>query len=92
MPKRIAVTREALTKAIFVWLRIMPKRIWRELEKYELAAKDKRQDPNRKPDVHGALAEHIADQFERANWEITYPEPPHPGSPPAWRGAADAPD
>ena len=89
MRKRITVTRETLVTALVIWLRTMPKRIWHELEKYELAAKDKRQNPDEKPDVHGAVSEHIADHFERGNWEISYPEPAPPESPPAWRGHQD---
>jgi hypothetical protein len=88
MSKRIAVTSAELARAIRVWLRVMPKPIWHALEKYQIAALEKRQDPDGEPQVHGAVAEHIADHFERANWEITRPEPKDLGSPPAWRGGA----
>lgn len=89
MDKRIAVTPAEVAQAIRVWLRVMPRPIWRALEKYELAALEKRQDPDEAPQVHGAVAEHIADHFRRANWEITRPEPKDLGSPPPWRGGAD---
>ena len=41
MDRRIIVTAAELTAAMTVWLRVMPKRIWRELEQYHLAAKEK---------------------------------------------------
>jgi hypothetical protein len=89
MDKRIPVTPAELARAIRVWLRIMPKPIWRALEKYQLAALDKRQDPDEAPQVHGAVANHIVDQFERARWDVTRPEPPPGlGSPPPWKGDA----
>lgn len=89
MDKRIAVTSAELARAIRVWLRVMPKHIWRALEKYQLAALEKRQDHDEEPQVHGAVADHIADHFRKANWEITRPEPKDLGSPPPWRGMTD---
>ena len=86
MEKRIAVTPAELGRAIRVWLRIMPKPIWRALEKYHLAALEKRQDPDGEPQVHAAVADHIVGQFERARWDVVRPEPPTDlGSPPPWR-------
>ena len=86
MEPRIAVTPSELARAIRVWLRVMPKHVWRALEKYQLAALEKRHHPDEEPQVHGALADHIADHFRKANWEITRPEPKDLGSPPPWRG------
>lgn len=88
MDTRIAVTSAELSRAIRVWLRVMPKPVWRSFEKYQLAALDKRQDPDSEPQVHSAVAEHIAEHLRRANWEITRPEPKDLGSPPAWSGAS----
>lgn len=87
MEPRIAVTPAELARAIRVWLRVMPRTVWRALEKYQLEALEKRHDPDQAPQVHGAVADHIADHFRRANWEITRPEPKDLGSPPPWRGA-----
>lgn len=87
MEPRITVTPAELSRAIRVWLRVMPKHVWRALEKYQLAALDKRQEPDGEPQVHGAVADHIAGHFERANWEISRPEPKDLGSPPPWSGA-----
>jgi hypothetical protein len=87
MGKRIAVTSAELGRAIRVWLRVMPKPVWRALEAYQLAALDKRHDPDEAPPVHGAVADHIVGQMERAEWAVTRPEPPPGlGSPPPWRG------
>ncbi len=72
MRRRITVSREELAKAITVWLRVMPRRLRADLESYYLAAQQKRQGP--KPDVEADVAAQIADHFERAEWEITYPE------------------
>lgn len=85
MDKRIAVTPAELGRAIRVWLRIMPKHIWRALEKYHLAALEKRQNHDEEPPVHAAVADHIVDQLQRARWGVTRPEPPTDlGSPPPW--------
>jgi hypothetical protein len=86
MENRITVTPAEAARAIRVWLRVMPKHIWRALEKYQLAALEKRQDPDGEPQVHGAVADHIAGHLQRANWEITRPEPKDLGSPPPWSG------
>ena len=76
MDKRIAVSPAELARAMKVWLRIMPKAVWRALEKHQIAALEKRQDPDEEPRVHAALADHIVGQFERARWEVSRPEPP----------------
>jgi hypothetical protein len=91
MDTRITVTPAELARAIRVWLRVMPKPVWRALERYQVAALDKRTDPEGEPQVHAAVAEHIAGHFERAHWEITRPEPKDLGSPPPWTGAVRTP-
>ena len=86
MDKRIAVTPAELGRAIRVWLRVMPKHIWRALEKHQVAALEKRHNPDEAPSVHAAVADHIVAQFERARWDVSRPEPPADlGSPPPWR-------
>lgn len=86
MDKRIAVSPAELGRAIRVWLRVMPRHIWQALQKYELAALEKRQNHDQAPQVHAVVAEHIVGQLERARWEVTRPEPPSGlGSPPPWR-------
>ncbi|HEU0135631.1 MAG TPA: hypothetical protein VFR28_12485 [Allosphingosinicella sp.] len=64
----------------------MPKHVWRALEKYQVAALQKRQNHDEEPQVHAAVAEHIATHFERANWEVSRPKPKDLGSPPPWSG------
>ncbi len=89
MDKRIAVTPAELGRAIRVWLRVMPKPVWRALQQYELAALDKRHNPDEAPKVHAAVADHIVGQLERARWHVTRPEPPTDlGSPPPWKGSS----
>lgn len=86
MDKRIAVTPAELGRAIRVWLRVMPKHVWRALEKYQVAALEKRHDPDEAPQVHAAVADHIVDQLVRARWDVSRPEPTNDlGSPPPWR-------
>jgi hypothetical protein len=82
MSEPIVVTREKLATAMTVWLRVMPKRIWRELEKHNLLALQKRQ--GNRPDVERAVAEHLAEQFSVAKWEVNHAEPGGLGSPPSW--------
>ena len=86
MPERIVVTPAELGRAVRVWLKVMPKHVWRALQKYELAALEKRQDPDEEPQVHAAVADHVVDQLERARWEVTKPEPTAVRSPPPWKG------
>lgn len=85
MDKRIAVTPAELARAVAVWLRVMPKHIWRAFERHQLDSLEKRHDCDRAPNVHATVAEHIAGHFERAEWEITRPEPKPLGSPPPWQ-------
>ncbi|HYE28121.1 MAG TPA: hypothetical protein VEA61_07795 [Allosphingosinicella sp.] len=85
MDKRIAVTSAELARAIRVWLRVMPKPVWRALERYQIAALDKRQKQDEEPPVHAAVADHIVGHFEQADWEVTRPEPKPLGSPPPWQ-------
>lgn len=73
MEKRIKVRSDELALALTVWLRRMPRALRADLERYYLDAQHKRQGP--KPDIEADVAAHIAAHFERANWEITYPEP-----------------
>jgi hypothetical protein len=87
MDKRIAVSPAELARAIRVWLKVMPRHVWRALERYQIAALDKRHDPEEEPAVHAAVADHIVGQLERARWAVSRPEPPTDlGSPPPWSG------
>jgi len=69
---RVTVTPEALADALTVWLRIMPKSLWSDLEAYHIAAQQKRQ--GERPMIERAVAEYLTDQFHRAKWEATHPE------------------
>lgn len=63
------MTRGELATAIGIWLKVMPKRIWRELEKHNLLALEKRQGP--RPEVEKAVAERLAGEFERRGWDVS---------------------
>lgn len=69
MDKRIAISFEELATAMTIWLRVMPKRIWQELETHHLLANQKRQGP--KPDPRRDVAEYLAGQFARMRWHVS---------------------
>lgn len=85
----LSVTEGELRSALRVWIRTMPKRFLRELERQRAIDASKRGDPDKRFDFEAAIAEHIADHFARARWSITKPEPQELGSPPAWSGHRD---
>lgn len=77
---RITVTQAELQRAIAIWITTAPKRIWRDywahsetIGKWSAGA-----DPSHRFDPRQAMAEFLAQQFERAKWEITYNKPVHP--------------
>jgi hypothetical protein len=73
MPGRITVARDKLAAALTVWLKTMPKHVWRELEKHNLLALEKRQ--GARPEIERQVAEHIAAKFEQVSWEVSHEEP-----------------
>ena len=83
MPDRINVSPRELAAAMKVWLRVMPTRIWRQLEAFHLAAEKKRQ--GERPDVEGAVAEYLAGKFDQAGWDVSHDERGIPFSNPARR-------
>jgi hypothetical protein len=77
--KRITVTPEKLRQAILIWLRVMPKHVWRRYEAYERLAAAKRHSEADEPKAREEIAEYLAGRFGQANWEITHPEPRNHG-------------
>jgi hypothetical protein len=75
--KRITVSQEELARAILVWLRVMPKRVWRKYEAYERLAAAKRHRIEDEPQAREEIAAYVAEKFRQAGWEITYAEPEH---------------
>jgi hypothetical protein len=76
---RIRVTPEELTTAAEVWLTVMPRFVWKELEAFYLT-----DDPRKrgsKPDARIAVAAHIVEHFKMAKWEVTRPDVNTAGSP-----------
>lgn len=68
--EHIIVSTADLEKAMSVWLVRMPKAIWRELEKHELLALQKRQGP--RPDVHRSVAAYIAGRMAELGWTVSH--------------------
>ena len=73
--KRIIVTQEELARAVLVWLRVMPKRVWRRYEAYERLVAAKRHTIEDEPRAREEVADFVAEKVRQAGWEITYPEP-----------------
>ena len=72
MDGRINVSPRELATAMTVWLRVMPTRIWRAYENYQLARQQKRHVED--PEVERAVAEYLAGKFDQAGWEVSYSE------------------
>lgn len=66
---RTIVTKAQLASAIAVYLTVMPKRIWREFEKFKLAELERRQ--GERPKVEREVAEHIAQKLAEADWQVS---------------------
>ena len=79
--RRVVATREQLKMALLIWLRRMPKHVWRRFEAYERKAAEKRHMPEDEPKPREEIADYIADQFVRRNWEVSHPEPVGHGEP-----------
>ena len=88
---QITVCLEELVTSIRLWIRASPRHIWKADELYEKLKLEKRHDPSKAPDPQGDLAAYITDRFARADWQVTRPEPEHPGSPPPWTPPDSAP-
>jgi hypothetical protein len=82
---RITISGKRLAAVIYVWLRHVPKWVWGEEPGYAKLKAQKRHDPRSAPDAQAIAADHIAAELERLGWEVSYEEPSHLGSPPAWR-------
>ena len=77
--KRIVVTPEKLRTAILIWLRVMPKYVWRRYETYERLAAQKRQSEEDEPKAREEMADYLAERFAAVQWEVTHPEPKNHG-------------
>jgi|GEM_PF-4242170 len=76
---RIVVTHDKLKIALRIWLRVMPKHVWRRYEDYERKMAGKRHSPEDEPNARGEMADYLAGHFEMADWEITHPKPKNHG-------------
>lgn len=82
---RIVIGGKQLANVIYVWLRHVPRWVWGTDPAYERLRAQKRHNPAEEPDPKGEVAEHIAAELERLGWEVSYPKPSDPASPPEWR-------
>lgn len=82
---RIVVAGKQLANIIYVWLRHAPGWVWGKEPAFEKLKAQKRHDPRQEPDPRHEVAELIAAELERLNWEVSYEQPEPPRSPPPWR-------
>jgi hypothetical protein len=87
---RITIAGKHLAVVLKGWLRSTPDRLWGKDENYEALKALKRQ--GEAPDPRRDIADYIAARLEEAGWEVSYPEPEAPGSPPPCRGALPSGD
>jgi hypothetical protein len=67
---RILIHPEELEKAILIWLGVMPKRIWREVEAWELKKATKRFSREDDPGVYRHVAAYLAGKVAQAQWDV----------------------
>jgi hypothetical protein len=67
---RVVVPREKLIRALIIWLRLMPKHVWRQYGAYEHKAA-KKGPPEDDLKLRQEIAQYLAGRFDVANWEIT---------------------
>ena len=72
--KRITVSQKELATAVLVWLRVMPKHVWRKYEAYERLVAAKRHRIEDEPRAREEIASYIAAKLNQAGWEVSYPE------------------
>jgi hypothetical protein len=85
MDGRINVNERQLAAAIAGWLRHIPKRVWEQFIEHKILQHYKRSSLQAER-LEGEIAEHIASEMTRLDWQVTHPEAKHLGSPPAWSG------
>jgi hypothetical protein len=76
-PDFITVTPEELRRDFTVWLKVMPKSLWRSYLAM-LEVDPRRRNPEDRVDPHALLGEYLAEQFVRAKWTAPYPKPTPP--------------
>lgn len=67
----VTVTPAELEHAIAVWLKVMPKHLWRDYERM-LQIDPKRLNQEDRVDPRQVLAAYLCGEFERANWSTSY--------------------
>lgn len=83
---RITVPEKELSAVIAGIIHKWPDALTEKFVEYRILKLYKRQDME--PRVNSEMAALIARELTEKGWEVTYPKPQHPGSPPAC-GASD---
>lgn len=84
MEQRITVNERQLSAAIAGWLRKLPPKVWEKWIEHSILAHYKRSS-RELAHMESELAQHIASEMARLDWEVTHPAPRPLGSPPPWR-------
>ena len=84
MDGRITINERQLSAAIAGWLRHVPKRVWEQYIEHKILQHYKRSSLSVLRQ-ESEIAEHIAAEMTRLDWQVTHPKAPHSGSPPAWK-------
>jgi hypothetical protein len=77
--KRVVVTPEQLSTALLIWLRVMPKHVWRRYEAFERKQAEKRHSAEDEPKAREEIADYLAGRFSKSGWEITHDAPRNHG-------------
>lgn len=73
MDGRIKVNERQLTAAIAGWLRHVPKRVWEQFIEHKILQHYKRSSLQAER-LEGEIAEHLAAEMTRLDWQVTHPE------------------
>jgi hypothetical protein len=76
---RIKVNEKQLAAAIAGWLRHIPKRVWEQFIEHKILQHYKRSSLSA-VQLESEIANHVASEMTRLDWQVSYPEPAHPGS------------
>lgn len=67
--------------AVAGWLRRIPKKVWEQFIEHKILQHYKRSSLQAER-LEIEFGEHIASEMDHLDWQVTYPETKHPGSPP----------
>jgi hypothetical protein len=73
---RIKVNERQLAAAIAGWLRHVPRRVWEQFIEHKILQHYKRSSLSA-VQLETEIANHVAAEMTRLDWEVTHPDPPH---------------